>query len=158
MELNLFISVADYTIGDNKFVVHNLSNSMKAVFKERSYGIDVLEFSIGFIMARTRPGYEAWYKPAKPKFIDFKNVKSKLTGEVSAINKKFCCEIKLSDEVIDKFVNASEIDCYSIIACEVLDYLRSLNGLPKRIKDFDLKLFISDVEDYFTVRQFITLN
>jgi len=158
MELNLHITVADYNIGDNSFVVNKLSNSMKAIFKKRSYGKDLLEFSIGFIMVRMRPGYEEWYKPAKPKFIDSKSVKSKLTGEVSQINKKFSCEIRLSDEVIDKFVNASEIDCYRIIASEILNYLRSLKGLPKRVKDFDLKLFIRDIEDCFKAMQLFTTN
>ena len=104
------------------------------------------------MIVKSRIGYEEWNKIKKPKFIDFKVVKSKLTGLENEIHKTFRYEIKISDDKIDRFINAGEADGAKLIAREIKNNLQSLQNSLKKIGDFNYSVFIEDLEIYFQIQ------
>jgi len=152
MEFTLSIITTEEIVSHKNFVIHNLSRSMNIFFKEKKYGNGLLHFNIGFMIVKSRIGYEEWNKIKKPKFIDFKVVKSKLTGLENEIHKTFRYEIKLSDETIDQFTNAGEADGAKLITRVIKNNLQSLQNSLKKISDFNYSAFIEDLEIYFQVQ------
>lgn len=152
MEFTLSIITTEEIVSHKNFVTHNLSRSMNIFFKEKKYGNGLLHFNIGFIIVKSRIGYEEWNKIKKPKFIDFKVVKSKLTGLENEIHKTFRYEIKLSDETIDQFINAGEADGAKLVTRVIKNNLQSLQNSIKKISNFNYSAFIEGLEIYFQVQ------
>ena len=124
---------------------------LESVFIDRSYGKDIENISIVIILIRHIPGYEAWDKPRRPKYIEHYESVSYITGEPVRWewNKRFVIEIRFNNDVYDEFLKADEEQSKRIIARETLKALELLDKVPKRLKDFDKERFRTDVANYY---------
>ncbi len=124
---------------------------LESVFIDRSYGKDIENISIVIILIRHIPGYEAWDKPRRPKYIEHYESVSYLTGEPVRWewNKRFVIEIRFNNDVYDEFLKADDEQSKRIIARETLKALELLDKVPKRLKDFDKERFRTDVANYY---------
>lgn len=120
-------------------------------FLDRSYGKDIENISIVIILIRHIPGYEAWDKPRRPKYIEHYESVSYITGEPVRWewNKRFVIEIRFNNDVYDEFLKADDEQSKRIIARETLKALELLDKVPKRLKDFDKERFRTDVANYY---------
>lgn len=100
-------------------------------------------------MVFARIGYEDWYKPRKPKYINFKTKKSNLTGEILTIEKTFFYEIKLSDKQLNSFINDNDELSRKLLSTLILDSLSNLDTLSKKISDFEIEKFKADIRLFF---------
>ncbi len=125
------------------------SRVLDKVFSSKSYGNDVKEIEIAAIIVKMYPGYEAWHKPKRPKYYEYRY--SHLIPENPPViyNKRFTIEIRFSNEVYDKYLKSTGDESDAIIAREFYQALTLLDKLPKRLKDFDKKRFKKDVETLF---------
>lgn len=139
----------DNKSGDKSYLVQKISDNLENFLKNRSYGEDVETFLIGFVAIKTKPGYEEWYKERKPKYIDYRLTKSRLTGLPLETIKQYSYDIKFDYELYDEFVNGTEEESSKLLARKILDSFSHLDKLPKKIKDFDKEKFKSDVEEFF---------
>lgn len=124
---------------------------LESVFIDRSYGKDIENISIVIILIRHIPGYEAWDKPRRPKYIEHYESVSYITGEPVRWewNKRFVIEIRFNNDVYDEFLKADDEQSKRIIARETLKALELLDKVPKRLKDFDKERFRTDVANYY---------
>ena len=120
-------------------------------FKGKYYGQDILNIAIVIILIRHLPGYEAWDKPRRPKYIEHYESVSYITGEPVRWewNKRFVIEIRFNNDVYDEFLKADDEQSKRIIARETLKALELLDKVPKRLKDFDKERFRTDVANYY---------
>lgn len=120
-------------------------------FEDQSYGPDILNVVIVIILIRHEPGYEAWYKTRRPKYIEHYESVSYITGEPVRWewNKRFVIEIRFNNDVYDEFLKADDEQSKRIIARETLKALELLDKVPKRLKDFDKERFRTDVANYY---------
>lgn len=153
MEVALGIAVTENSVIHKCAVIHNLSNSLKDFFSNKTYGGDVEKIFIGFILVSSKPGYEDWYKEKKPRYTFYKSTTSRLTGETIEVNKLFCYEIAFSDELIVKFINGTDESSLKLVALEILKSLGKLDKLPKKIKDFDKDSFTKDFTHFLRIDQ-----
>lgn len=144
----------DNKSGDKSYLVQKVSDNLETFLKNRSYGEDVETFLIGFVAIKTKPGYEEWYKERKPKYIDYKVIKS-FTNQPIEIRKKYGYDIKFDYELYDEFVNGTEEESSKLLARKILESFSHLDKLPKKIKDFDKDKFKSDVEEFFESQNLI---
>lgn len=136
-------------------LIQEISDNLESFLKNKNYGKDVETFLIGFVGIRTKPGYEEWYKERKPKYIDYKVIKS-FTNQPIEIRKKYGYDIKFDYELYDEFVNGTEEESSKLLARKILDSFSHLDKLPKKIKDFDKEKFKSDVEEFFKINNLLT--
>jgi hypothetical protein len=146
MQIHIHVSVAENSTNDKSNLVYVIANSLKPFFSSQSYGDDILQVSIGFIMVTHKPGFEEWYKEKQPRYTEFKSSKSKLTGEIIEVSKRFSYQIKLSDIQLNKLINGSEKESLKLIAIEIINSLNKLDKIPKKVKSFDKSRFKSDLE------------
>ena len=120
-------------------------------FKGKYYGQDILNIAIVIILIQHLPGYEAWDKPRRPKYIEHYESVSYITGEPVRWewNKRFVIEIRFNNDVYDEFLKADDEQSKRIIARETLKALELLDKVPKRLKDFDKERFRTDVANYY---------
>ncbi|MBY0067110.1 MULTISPECIES: hypothetical protein [Empedobacter] len=148
MEFDIILE-SDNKSYEKKKSIDFISQSLAGFLKNRSYGEDVETFLIGFVAIKTKPGYEEWYKERKPKYIDYRLTKSRLTGLPLETIKQYSYDIKFDYELYDEFVNGTEEESSKLLARKILDSFSHLDKLPKKIKDFDKDKFKSDVEEFF---------
>lgn len=152
MNCNISYCEVDANISHQRDALNLFSSIVQSYFKDKSYGTDVYTISIGIIMVRMEPGYEAWYKPRKPRYIKYKEIIPRKEWsnirEKIIIEKELCLETRLSNDVYDQLCNASEEDSWRIFANELLKALRLLDELPKKIKDFNKEQFKDDAKRF----------
>src|SRR5215475_10268333 len=112
--MNFGISVEVDSNADSKSgAVQELSNFLHDSLKQ-DYGSDVQHLTIGLICVRSVPGYEAWYKPRKPRFQRRQLVKM-LDGSSKELVNAFSYDIRLTDDEYELFISASTVDAVSLI-------------------------------------------
>ena len=131
--------------------ISDFSNEMEEWCAEKKYGNDLIELVIGIICVS--PGFEAFFKPGKPKYIkEKKDVKSEFTKNAYDIEKCLTYNIKLDFETFKKF---SEIEAKKHLALEILQSLEIIETMKTKIKDFDFANFKEDLKKYFQGKGFI---
>lgn len=130
-------------------LIQEVSDDLGSYLKNRNYGDDIGVFLIGFVGVKTKPGYEDWYKERKPRYVDYKQSKNRLTGLVMETIKEYSYDIKFDNELYDKFVNSSDEDSKKLLVEKILESFLHLDKLPKKVKDFDKEKFKTDVEKFF---------
>lgn len=130
-------------------LVQEISNDLQLLLKNKTYGADIQTFLIGFLAVKTKPGYEDWYKAKKPKYVDYKQSKNRITGELMEIFKNYGYDIKFDNELYDEFVQSSDEESKKLLAKEILKSFAYLDKLPKKVKDFDKEKFTVDIERFF---------
>ncbi|WP_152640792.1 hypothetical protein [Flavobacterium sp. 316] len=123
----------------------DLSEQLHSHFLSKNYGSDVKEVLIGAIIIKTRPGYEDWFKIRKPKYIDYKKTKNKLTGIEMIVDKSFSFDIKIDDAIYDDFILSDVMEGKKIISSTIINSLSNLDYLKKKVKDFDIDKFKKDI-------------
>ncbi len=151
MKMQLRVVVSDDSLIQEKAnLIYDLSNQLNNYLLNRNYGEKVKKIDIGFLIVMERPGYEQWYKPKKPKYVEFKTKKSNLTGEDLVVEKTFSYEIKLNGEQFYTFTGGDELQSKSELATVILNSLSNLDVLSKKTNDFDKNKFIEDIKIFFT--------
>ncbi len=148
MKIDLGIGVAQEIFANISPVIQDLSNEMNNYFEGKYYGPDLLTLKIRFILALPKQGYENWYKEKKPKFTDFKENVSKFTGEIYQVKKEFSYEVKLSEEILKQILNITASNKKKLLSEELLKSLQNLKNLPRKVKNFNEKNFINDMESF----------
>ncbi|WP_333889144.1 hypothetical protein [Sphingobacterium siyangense] len=140
---------------NKSFLVQDLSNSIQNHVQNINYGQDVETFYIGFVAVKTKIGYEHFFKERKPRYVDYKVTKDRLTGLPLETIKQYSYDIKFDNELYDEFVNSSDEESKKILAREILVSFKHLDKLPKKIRDFDKEKLKADVEQFFKKQDLI---
>ena len=110
------------------FIERFSSSITEPAFKDCSFGKDVKEISISIILIKTRPGFEKWDQPRRPRFTEL------LIGRDGKVlwEKRFGIEIRFDGELFDAFLAADDDEAGKILAREsyrALDQLCPVFGL-----------------------------
>lgn len=149
MNIELRVNELDAKIEHKLPIIETFSNEINIEFKNKNYGSSIDDFNLICILVKTKPGYEDWYIPRKPKYIEYKIYRNKLTGQELEIKNQYSIEFKIDYELYDEFAVASDKESKKILAEKILESIRHLDKLPKKIKDFDKDKFKKDVEKFF---------
>jgi hypothetical protein len=126
-------------------VFNDLGKSVNGEIEQTKYGEDVQEFCIGVICVS--PEFDAFFKQKRMRYTKERREYVK-DGVLFAIEKTIEMEIKLEHSEL------SHIDHYQavrLLAKSIIGVLANTK-LPSKIKDFNLDLFISDLQDYFRLQ------
>ena len=146
MEIELFTAVTESFTSTKAGSISEVSRQLNLFINNKSYGVDIQKIKIGFILALDRPGYENWYKPRKIQYTNHSVSKSKLTGESNEVNRLLSFELKLDQQTLANFLNASDVESHRIIIQEIIVYLEKLDKLPKQVTDFAKEQFLVDTK------------
>ncbi|MCQ2134837.1 MAG: hypothetical protein MJY88_07700 [Bacteroidales bacterium] len=97
---------------------------------------------------KTRPGFEAWSKAKRPRFVEHYRAKG-WDGTYLEVDGFYNCSFKIDGEEYDRFASASEEEARKIVAAKVVESLSSLDRLSKKAAGFDKERFKSDVINLF---------
>jgi hypothetical protein len=149
--MNIGISLEiDIEAQKKSVLINDLSETLKMFFLSRYYGEGILNFYIGCICIKTKPGYEEWYKIRKPRYKNLTLIKDVgRVGNNVEIKNSFSIDMKIDNEEYNNFISSSDIESKRILASEILKSLSNLDALPKRVKDFDKEQFKADMEKFF---------
>ncbi|MPS72457.1 MAG: hypothetical protein E2590_04820 [Chryseobacterium sp.] len=152
-----FAITKELDTGTNKKtnLIQEISDNLKFFLKNKSYGEDIETFYIGFVGIKTKIGYEQFFKERKPRYVDYKQTKNRLTGEMMEIIKEYGYDIKFDNELYDEFVNGTDEESKNLLARKILESFAHFDKLPKKIKDFDKEKFKVDVEKFFKEQKII---
>ena len=148
MIVGLRIAASENFIEPKAPVVYALSKQFEICFAKKFYSDQVKELDISLLMTLERPGYEDWYKPKKPSYIEHKNLKSKLTGEVITIDHRLQIEFRLDESAIGRFLQGSEIDTQKYLINYLADRFEQEVKLPAKVKSFRVSDFIADLRQF----------
>lgn len=149
MNIELIVNEIDAKLDYKLPIIESFSNEINTEFKNKNYGSSIENFILICILVKTKPGYEAWYIPRKPKYIESKIYKNKLTGQELEIKRQYTIEFKIDYELYDEFAVATEELSKKILANKILESFSHLDKLSKKIDDFDKDKFKKDVEKFF---------
>lgn len=146
-----FAITKELDTGTNKKtnLIQEISDNLEFFLKNKSYGEDIGTFYIGFVGVKTKIGYEHFFKERKPKYIDYRLTKNRLTGLPLETIKQYGYDIKFDHELYDEFVNGTDEESKKLLARKILESFAHFDKLPKKIKDFDKEKFKADVEEFF---------
>lgn len=150
-----FVLEIDSEAQEKSTLINALSQSLEDYFKDKDYGNDIKTFYIRITCIKTKPGYEAWYKLIKPKYIDYSKTTSKLTGEILEVFNTFSYNVKIDNEDYEDFVYATYDVSNRILANMLVNSLSNLDSLPKKVKNFDKETFKNDFRLFFEDRELI---
>ncbi len=140
----------DQTASKQLICINRISEELKLFFSGKEYGSDLQELFISLICIKPLKELESFFKVKKPRYIDYKQSKNPFTGETVTINKYFNYDIKLNEEQYEEFINFPEQKCRHFLAALIIESLKNLNDLPKKVKDFDKTAFEADLTNYLT--------
>lgn len=126
-----------------------ISEKLKSYFNDKFYGEDIQNYIIGFTCVLPPEGYEHLFPKKKPLYVDDKTVTNKYTGEKERFYKLFINEIYLNNEEYEDFISNSNIESKKLLVKKILESLDDLHKLPKKVVDFNLNKFRSDLKEFF---------
>lgn len=145
MKVQIRVSVSDRFVPDSKVnLIPPLSASLASFYRGKKYGKDVEEVEIKFLIVYPVDGYEDWYKPRKPRYIDHKTYKGKPPGLENEIKKRIILELRMPDEKLSGFCEGPDTLSRQLLLNEIALLLKKLDKLIKRKIDFDYQQFYSD--------------
>lgn len=130
-------------------LINSLIDSLEAYFASKNYGPDIEDILIGLTCAYVSEGFEHLFKIYPPKYVDFKIIKNKYTGESIELNKYFHYSVKFDNEEYEDFVDASDEESKQMLAVMIIKSLSNLDALPKKVKNFDKERFKDDTLSFF---------
>lgn len=140
---------ASQSCSDVQVFVDRLSKFIRS----RYYGTGVEHFTIGLIVIRSRPGYEAWFKQRKPLFRKIQKIQILTDQSVMELHNCYSYDIKLSDEEIDKFVVSGE-SAIKLFCQRFISSLSNFESPSMKKRDFDLPAFRDDVQSFINSWKF----
>jgi len=138
----------DINSSSKSHLIEKLSVKIETFLRNKNYGEDIKTIFIGLVVVKTREGLENIFKERKPKYIDFKLMKNRLTGESMEIDKEYSYDIKFDYELYDQFVEFSDKQSEKLLIQKLLESLKHFDNLPKQVEDFDVKRFKEDLSNY----------
>ncbi|WP_282605808.1 hypothetical protein [Pelagibius sp. Alg239-R121] len=118
---------------------------LKNYFKDRDYGPDIKNITIGFICERDQPGFEKFSEKRKPQYSSRRKVETIMGEPVEDIHNHFSYSVKFDEASYELFVQSSDIQSLSLIAAELIEGLSNFDKLPKKVKNFDVAKFKADM-------------
>ena len=126
----------------NSDLVVDTSNNLEDFFNTKNYGIGIKHISMGFICVSH--DFEPFFKVKKPKYVKSKKSKG-LDGLDYLLENALLYDCKLD---FDSYQNSDDLGRKKLIAQEVLNTTKEVFE-KKKIKDFNEKDFIKDLESFF---------
>ena len=152
MEVRLYLAVSESFIQPKVHIVYELSKELQSHFAAMSFDEKVEHLEIGLLMRLHRPGYdEKWYKPKRPTYVESKDVKSRLTGDVSCIRKQLRIEVALDEEAIGHFLNGNDMQSELFLLDFLANQFEQVK-LPSAVRAFDSDAFVKEL---FNVKSLI---
>ncbi|MEO4005276.1 hypothetical protein [Flavobacterium sp. CAU 1735] len=157
MELKITLEI-DSAAQHKAATINSLSQELNSFFEDKNYGEDIQSILIGCICVKTKMGYEDWFKIRKPNYISYKKTKNRLTGVEMEISKTLECDFKLDDELYDSFVLSNDEEGVKMILIEMIKAFEQSIELPKKVKDFNKDLFLSDIKLFYNTSALKTMG
>lgn len=135
-------------------LIHSLSQKINESIQSKEYGDGLHEYLLSLIVINPPVGFEHLHKPFKPKFTDYKSIINRYTDEKVEIVKQYHYSIKIDGDAYIYFLKANEIESRNFIASKILESLKNLELLPKKIQYFDKERFTSDLRTILNEKNF----
>lgn len=146
MKIGIYVRI-DESLGMKSPSIHYVSDLLEANLKGKEYG-SINVYLLSCIAIKTVPGYEAWSKARRPRYVEHYRAKG-WDGVYYEIEGFYQCDFKIDGEDYDRFASASEEEARKIVAAKVVESLSSLDRLSKKAAGFDKERFKSDVINLF---------
>lgn len=137
----------DTRAGGKSHILANLSTYMKAFFKDRDYGADLLNYTLGFTSVLAPEGFGHFFEKKKPLYVSDRTTKNRFTGEQHHMYRLFIDNIVIEPDEYEDFVSGTDLHSLEIVKAKILESLFNLDRLPKMVKDFDKERFRVDMEN-----------
>jgi len=152
MNINIGLTI-DTEAKNKSMVIYDFSEKMKLFFVNKVYGNDIENYTIGLKCIKVPKGYEKFSKQKKPPYVFDKVTKNIYTGEDHKMYKLLIVDIVIAIEEYEKFVYGTDRENLKIIAERILETTTNYDLLPKKVKDFDKKLFKQDM--YYFLSEYL---
>ena len=146
----MIFGIAQYTNLSKKqnFWVIELSNRLELFFKDKTYGKDLDELYFGLITVKTE--FDQFHKKRRPRYRPGERT-STVEGIIIKTNNCAEIDVKIEYSEISKLEKGEFLER---VCKEILIECDSLTRLSK-LKDFDYKLFKTDLAGYLIEQSFI---
>ncbi|WP_333888135.1 hypothetical protein [Sphingobacterium siyangense] len=128
-------------------ILTNLSIYLNESFKDKDYGADLLNYTLGFTSVLAPEGYGHFFEKKKPLYVSDRTTKNRFTGEKHHMYRLFIDGIVIGPDEYEDFVSGTDPNSLEIIKAKILESLSSLDQLPKKVKDFDKERFRIDMKN-----------
>lgn len=129
--------------------INELSEELKAYFKDRNYGESVKSFFIGVVCVK--PEFEVFFKKKKPSYTKGKKIISQ-DGTPFALEDNLEYDIKLDFEEVGKL---SLEQFRSYLSRQVLESVEELELIRKKLTGFDIDSFRADLDEYLRGHKYL---
>ena len=146
MKIIIYIRI-DASLDKKSDSICYVSDLLENSLKDIDYGA-INYYLLSCVAVKTRPGFEAWSKAKRPRFVEHYRAKG-WDGTYYEIDGFYNCGFKIDGEDYDRFASASEEEARRIVAAKVVESLSSLDRLSKKAAGFDKERFKSDVINLF---------
>ncbi|APU97135.1 hypothetical protein BV902_12890 [Sphingobacterium sp. B29] len=146
MDFNIALTI-DSRAGGKSHILSNLSIYLKKSFKDKDYGADLLNYTLGFTSVLAPEGYEHFFEKKKPLYVSDRTTKNRFTGEQHHMYKLFIDSIVIEPDQYEDFVSGTDLHSLEIIKAKIFESLSNLDRLPKKVKDFDKERFRIDMRN-----------
>lgn len=130
-------------------LVSELSDLINRHIKNKQYGESIENFSVTVYLVNPPTGSEHLFKDFKPKYTEYKLLKSRLTGENFEIKKEYHYSIKITGKLFENFIKGSDKESKRIVAQQILQSFSYLDKLPEKVRDFEKDRLKADVAALF---------
>lgn len=135
----------DTRAGGKSHILTNLSTHMKAFFKDRDYGADLLNYTLGFTGVLAPEGFGHFFEKKKPLYVSDRTTKNRFTGEQHHMYRLFIDSIVIEPDEYEDFVSGTDYNSLQLVKAKILESLSNFDRLPKKVKDFDKERFKIDM-------------
>ena len=146
MHFNIALTM-DTRAGIKSHILTNLSIYLKKSFKDKDYGIDLQNYTLGFMCVLAPEGFGHFFEKKKPLYVSDRTTKNRFTGEQHHMFRLFIDSIVIEPGEYEDFVSGTDLNSLEIVKAKILKSLSSLDSLPKKVKDFDKDRFRIDMKN-----------
>jgi len=135
----------DTRSGSKSSILTNLSIYLKECFKDKDYGTDLLNYTLGFTSVLAPEGFGHFFEKKKPLYVSDRTTKNRFTGEQHHMYRLFIDNIVIEPDEYEDFVIGTDHNSLQLVKAKILESLFNLDRLPKEVKDFDKERFRVDM-------------
>ncbi len=137
----------DSRAGGKSRILTNLSTNMNTFFKDKDYGADLQNYTLGFTSVLAPEGYGHFFEKKKPLYVSDRITKNRFTGERHHMYRLFIDSILIEPHEYEDFVTGTDHNSLQIVKAKIVESLSNLNRFPKKVKDFDKERFRIDMRN-----------
>lgn len=134
----------DSRASENSSVVQTTDELLRAYFESRSYGIGIDSIYVGFICVESKPGFEKFFQPRRPRYVVDDKVEM-LDGSVKSIGNTYSYDIKVPDNLYEDFAAGDKSVAFAILKTLLIESISNFENLKKRGKKFEVDKFKRDL-------------